>query len=972
MNLLKPALLFWVCVLALLGAATAGAQTPLEASFEFTPAEPAANELVTLSDTTKNPTGANLEYAWDLDADDQFDDGTSMAMTTTFTTPGAHRVALRVRRLGTTTVTDTVARTIMVKNGGTATPTPTPTATPTQTATPAPTVIQGPKINLPPQAKLDYRCGPLGPTEVCFGPIVALDKPKTFDASASTDGDGQIVRYEWDLDGNGVYDVDTGADPKLTTTYKDEKPAVLKLRVTDDDGATDVTGMALKKLEPQCQPWMRVAKVVASGPCLRRYTLDNGVQYRSEFPVSVNGVTIAPRNGKRVQLNVLGSGLLQRFEIIGGDALATIPFKGENLELQKGPLRWVLRDGRLQNIPSLDGKTINGLRITGAPRYLELPSRGVSRTSFYVKMPDAFGAPTSEKPIVLTQGHPDPDVGGGLARAASADDAFSFTVPNASIGPIGLDKLLVSYDGEGLWEIEANVNVPVLDASVEAKAGIYKGDFNFAGAEVQFGSPGAGPFGPVYLQRIKFRVEVNPKKSECVPHLGVESGETFGYKWSHDYGVPTFALCGEVGLTGGPAVLGKSLISLDAGLGLVTYDDRPSVLRAYGDLKVASLPFANAAFEAHSDGFLKVSGAFQYGWDGFATISGHLDVGVLGKKFNAEGGVKGCLEFVDFCRGVNALVSSKGIAVCMVIDYWVDDWRPGFGYKWGDSLPTPYFSGCSLGPYREKIRRAMAASLEERTVTIPADLPGTVFAATGADAPPKITLVGPKGERISTPDDLMPVETKPFFLMKNPQAKLTQVAVMRPSAGEWKVIVEDGSSPVTSLKVANAVDKPKIEVKVTGKGARRTLTYDVTKDPSQTVSFIERGPSTSGSIGAAAKLTGALKFTPAGGAGEKREIVAIVEQDGMVSDQFVVGRYNAPKVHRPGLVKGVKTAKRGSALAVSWKATPGAERYVVTLTLSDGRRVVKQVTNRSMTLRTTARATRATVRAVTADGMVGR
>ncbi len=112
------------------------------------------------------------------------------------------------------------------------------------------------------------------------------------------------------------------------------------------------------------------------------------------------------------------------------------------------------------------------------------------------------------------------------------------------------------------------------------------------------------------------------------------------------------------------------------------------MLRAYGKMKVATLPFADATFEAHTDGFVKVSGKFHYGWDGFASIRGHLDVGVLGKKFNAEGGVKGCLDFVDWCRGVNALVSTKGIAVCMVIDYGIDDWRPGFGYKWGDALPT--------------------------------------------------------------------------------------------------------------------------------------------------------------------------------------------------------------------------------------------------------------------------------------------
>ena len=262
----------------------------------------------------------------------------------------------------------------------------------------------GPKINLPPQARIARQCAPMGPTQVCLGPIVPLDKPKTFDASESSDGNGKIVRYQWDLDGNGVYDVDTGANPKLTTTYKDEAPAVLKLKVTDDDGATDETGMVLKKLEPQCQPGCGWSKIVATGPCLRRYTLDNGKQYRSEFPVSVNGITIAPRNGKRVLLNVIGSGLLQRFEIIGGDAIATLPFKAGSCRCRRGRCTGSCATASCERRRARRAD-VNGLRITGAPRVLELPSAGVSRTSFYVKLPDAFGAPTSEKPIVLTAGH---------------------------------------------------------------------------------------------------------------------------------------------------------------------------------------------------------------------------------------------------------------------------------------------------------------------------------------------------------------------------------------------------------------------------------------------------------------------------------------------------------------------------------------------------------------------------------------
>ena len=96
---------------------------------------------------------------------------------------------------------------------------------------------------------------------------------------------------------------------------------------------------------------MRVRALVATGPCLRRYTLDNGVPVPLGVPRHrVNGITIAPQHGKRVMLNVIGAGLLQRFEIIAGDAAATIPFKGGHIQLQKGPLHWVLKNGRLENV----------------------------------------------------------------------------------------------------------------------------------------------------------------------------------------------------------------------------------------------------------------------------------------------------------------------------------------------------------------------------------------------------------------------------------------------------------------------------------------------------------------------------------------------------------------------------------------------------------------------------------------------
>ena len=682
-------ILIAACALLLLVTASASAQQPLKASLTFAPAEPVAGENVTFTSTSTGDPDVTL---WDLDNDGEYDDGAGRTARRDFPA-GTHFVRLKVRR-GIVGAQESLATGIVNVKEGVVEPTPTVTA---------------PKLNLPPIAKLARECTEVGPSTVCFGPLVKLNTPKTFNASESVDTDGQIVRYQWDVDGNGVYEHDTGANPKLTVTVNDEKPAVLRLRVTDDEGATAETTMALKKLEPACTGRVMVERAVATSPCLRRYEIDSGQQYRSEFPVSLNGVTIAPAEGKHVLINVLGAGLLRRFEVIAGDAVATFPFKSQHLKLQSGPLRWTYEDHELRNVGRLDGQKLNGLRVSGAPPSLELPSRGVARTSVYVKLPDAFGAPTSAKPIVLTAGAP-------VADAASADDAFSFEVPNASIGPIGLNTLKVSYDGDGLWEVDADLDVPVLGARIHGKAGILNGDFNYAGVEVGFPSPGLGPLGPIFVQRIKFRIEVSPKKSECVPHLGVEDIGVAPFVQKVDFGVPTFALCGEVGLTAGPQILGAAAISLDAGLGLATYDDRPSVMRAFGDLKVIGIPFAKATFEAHTDGFVRVQGKFSYGWDGFASVSGHISLGMLGSKFNAEGGVEACLEFVDFCRGVNALISSKGMAVCMVIDYEIDDWRPGFGYRWGDSMPDAYFSGCSLGPYRETIKRASRGRRRGRAV----------------------------------------------------------------------------------------------------------------------------------------------------------------------------------------------------------------------------------------------------------------
>ena len=220
----------------------------------------------------------------------------------------------------------------------------------------------------------------------------------------------------------------------------------------------------------------------------------------------------------------------------------------------------------------------------------------------------------------------------------------------------------------------------------------------------------------------------------------------------------------------------------------------------------------------------------------------------------------------------------------------------------------------------------------------------------------------------------MPVESKPFFLMKNPNANLTQIAVSHPAGGQWRVIVEDGSAPITSLKVAHAMDAPKVSAKVAGHPQARYLAYEVEQREGQSVTFVERGASTQGEIGTAERAKGELAFAPAGGAREKREIVAVVEQDGLVAHQIVVAHYRAPGPTKPAQVRNLRTQRVKKGLRVAWKPSWGGARHIVTASLSDGRRFVRNVDGRSVVIPRVNRRTRAlvAVRAVSEDGVLGK
>jgi PGF-CTERM protein len=173
------------------------------ASFSGSAAAPEVGETVTF--TAANSTdgdGSIVSYRWDLDGDGAFDDATGVEVTTSYDTPGEVAVRLRVED-------DDGAR---------------------ETAETSVTVLAGPNTAPSPSFSVD-------PAEPVVGETV------TFDATDSTDPDGSIVSYRWDLDGDGAFDDATGAT--VTVSYSTAQEVTIALQVEDDAGATNTTEMTV-------------------------------------------------------------------------------------------------------------------------------------------------------------------------------------------------------------------------------------------------------------------------------------------------------------------------------------------------------------------------------------------------------------------------------------------------------------------------------------------------------------------------------------------------------------------------------------------------------------------------------------------------------------------------------------------------------------------------------------------------------
>jgi large repetitive protein len=162
------------------------------------PAQPGETVTFNAAASTAQGGGSIAKYEWDLDgvAGYELDTGAVASATTSYAATGVHNVSLKVT--DNCGGEDTTPGSVFVNNNS-------PTASFTVTPNPA-----------------------------------AIGATVTFNGTASSDPGGSIAKYEWDLDGDGTFETDTGTLATTTKAYTVGKTYFVKLRVTDNNGASSI------------------------------------------------------------------------------------------------------------------------------------------------------------------------------------------------------------------------------------------------------------------------------------------------------------------------------------------------------------------------------------------------------------------------------------------------------------------------------------------------------------------------------------------------------------------------------------------------------------------------------------------------------------------------------------------------------------------------------------------------------------
>ena len=616
-------------------------------------------------------------------------------------------------------------------------------------------------------------------------------------------------------------------------------------------------------------------------------------------------------------------------------------------------------------------RAVRGLKVASAQAFVS-PS-APPRVVLALDLPDPLGDNT---PPVVEQGeYLLASSGAGRSAPTARRDVppgtdFSVDLTDTDLGAFRITRGGIHHrtaggwigdlavDVDGLGELNAPYRpVPTTPGStdcetIDGPSGLEidgNGSFVSGGAQALFAPP----------------ITIGPLGLDCVAVRGSSS---------------PFVLEGRAGLS---LPAGTSLITIDAclaasvlkggqtasGCGKSFTAPEDSVwFRAAGQARLLDfLTLSTASFEAQvsknyqsavlEGGVSYDAGAFRLSGSVRGTI-----VAAPTKAFDLIGTVSLCqVNFIkDVCFDVQGGVSSRGFGACASLG--------GFVYYWDSGLDF-FFASCDLrakiGVQRGIARRA-AGTISDTPV--PAGLRKVAFVVHRAEpgrGAPTVRLDVPGGGSIT--DDGRPVqEGRGYTIAKFPDQGVTSVTVDRPRAGTWEVVGLDGA---IRTELHTPVAEPVVTGAVGSRGSVRTLSYDATLAPGDSLVLTETGRSGTRVIARTTDRDASVRIGRAGTAG-KRFVRAIVIRNGVPYTTITLGTYVAPAGARLAAPTTVTATPVGTGLRVTWPAVAGARGYDVQARTSTGRILTQRVSGLSAVLSGLGRIAAGSV-SVTAVGVAG-
>ncbi len=333
---------------------------------------------------------------------------------------------------------------------------------------------------------------------------------------------------------------------------------------------------------------------------------------------------------------------------------------------------------------------------------------------------------------------------------------------------------------------------------------------------------------------------------------------------------------------------------------------------------------------------------------GQLSTTGDLDIGA-----SVQGCFKGELSIKTYeevtCVGQTQLRLTKWAGQPLTLTACIksnlitgSDFSVGFSKSWkvdGKNLTEDIkwiTHACDVADYGAKPSQTAAASTDGFTIRPGTDRQAVVVRGAGGKAP-AVTLVAPDGTRYATPADKMVANYGGLVNVITGLGDATTFSLAKPQAGRWRVEPQEGSGAVSAVELAEVLPEPEVAAKVRREAGGFVLRHEVKAQPGQTVRFVERAGAVLSDIATSGGGKGETRFTPAFGPAGKREIVAVVSQDGQVRREVVVGSYGAPAPAKPGKVKRVQVTRKGKTVTVTWsKAQRATGSYEVQVRLPDG------------------------------------